>query len=229
MKYNILFLIEKFKHVIPDKIYNKLRNTVVLVKKDGTIVKNPKIKNLKIEYLGKNSKNRVTLYEPIKIAKYLKVIFMGNNSETVIKSGADVKRLVIRQYNNTKVLIGENFSSEETKITTFSSNDTSVKIGTDCMFSYGILIRTSDNHTIYNISEPDLAINLPKDIEIGNHVWICADAKIMKGAKIPNNSVVGACGLVNKKFSEENIILAGIPAKIIKRNINWGRKSPQKR
>ena len=33
--------------------------------------------------------------------------------------------------------------------------------------------------------------------------------------------MVAACALVNKKFDNENIILAGIPAKIIKENILW--------
>ena len=50
---------------------------------------------------------------------------------------------------------------------------------------------------------------------------------ILKGSKIPSNSMIGACSLVNKEFTEENTVIAGSPAKIIKnggiennRNIN---------
>ena len=37
------------------------------------------------------------------------------------------------------------------------------------------------------------------------------------------NSVVGQKSLVTRVFEEENVILAGVPAKIIKRDISWDR------
>lgn len=52
-------------------------------------------------------------------------------------------------------------------------------------------------------------------------VWIAQRVTLIKGAQIPSNCVVGACSLVNKKFEEEGCIIAGNPAKVIKRNIRW--------
>ena len=46
---------------------------------------------------------------------------------------------------------------------------------------------------------------------------------ILKGAKISDGSVVGAMSLVNKKFEEENIVLAGVPARKIRGNVSWKR------
>ncbi|MBR4891899.1 MAG: hypothetical protein IKZ34_01820 [Alphaproteobacteria bacterium] len=46
---------------------------------------------------------------------------------------------------------------------------------------------------------------------------------ILKGTKIPDNCIVGARSLVNKKFDEPNVILVGIPAVIKKRGIQWER------
>ena len=40
-------------------------------------------------------------------------------------------------------------------------------------------------------------------------------------AIINNNSVIAAHTLVNKSFSESNILVAGIPAKIKRKNIVW--------
>lgn len=40
------------------------------------------------------------------------------------------------------------------------------------------------------------------------------------------NSIVGACSVITKQFEEENVILAGNPAKIVKQNVKWGRKGP---
>lgn len=45
-----------------------------------------------------------------------------------------------------------------------------------------------------------------------------------KNTKIPDDSIVGWGSIVTKVFHEPNIILAGIPAKIIKRGINWDRR-----
>lgn len=63
--------------------------------------------------------------------------------------------------------------------------------------------------------------NEPQDVIIGDDVWIAQRVTLIKGAQIPSNCVVGACSLVNKKFEEEGCIIAGNPAKVIKRNIRW--------
>ena len=44
-----------------------------------------------------------------------------------------------------------------------------------------------------------------------------------KGVNIANNSVIGASAVVTKGFEESNVIIAGNPAKVIKRGINWRR------
>ena len=82
------------------------------------------------------------------------------------------------------------------------------------------IIRASDGHTLID-KNTGIPINPPKNIIIGNNVWIASRCTILKGAVIPDGSMVAACALVNKKFDNENIILAGIPAKIIKENILW--------
>ncbi len=44
---------------------------------------------------------------------------------------------------------------------------------------------------------------------------------ILKGATIFDNSIVAFGSIVTKSFTETNVIIAGIPAKIVKTNINW--------
>lgn len=93
-------------------------------------------------------------------------------------------------------------------------------IGKRAQFGRELTIRTSDGHSIYNVGEK-LPYNEPEDIIIGDDVWIAQRVTLIKGAQIPSNCVVGACSLVNKKFKEEGCIIAGNPAKVIKRNIRW--------
>ena len=52
--------------------------------------------------------------------------------------------------------------------------------------------------------------------QIGDNVYIAPGVKIFGDIKIPSNTVIGANSVVNKSFDEENMLIAGIPAKVIK-------------
>lgn len=96
-----------------------------------------------------------------------------------------------------------------------------IKIGDNILCGWNITFSDADGHTIFDKNEEQ--INYPKEISIGSNVWIGFNATILKGAKIPNNSVVGCNSLVNRKFEENNVILGGIPAIILKQEITWQR------
>jgi acetyltransferase-like isoleucine patch superfamily enzyme len=97
-----------------------------------------------------------------------------------------------------------------------------ITIGTDCMFSRDIILRTGDSHSVVNLSGG--RINASKDISIGNHVWLGTHVIITKGVKINDDSIVGAGAVVTKPFDEKNIVLAGNPARTVKRDISWKRE-----
>lgn len=50
---------------------------------------------------------------------------------------------------------------------------------------------------------------------IGNHCHFGANSVILNGIRLGNNVTVGACAVVTKSYVEDNIILAGAPARII--------------
>tara|TARA_B100000949_G_C13958928_1_gene316079 strand:+ start:21 stop:569 length:549 start_codon:yes stop_codon:yes gene_type:complete len=52
---------------------------------------------------------------------------------------------------------------------------------------------------------------------IGDNVYIGPGVKLFGPIKIGNNVQIGANAVVNKTFNEDNIVLAGIPAKVVKR------------
>ena len=64
-------------------------------------------------------------------------------------------------------------------------------------------------------------INPNKPICIGNSVWIASHVDILKGSSIPDGCVLGFKSLLTSKFKDENCIIAGIPAKILKKDIHW--------
>jgi acetyltransferase-like isoleucine patch superfamily enzyme len=77
----------------------------------------------------------------------------------------------------------------------------------------------SGNHGYSELNQPIMFQEYQKagEIFIGRGCWIGRNAHILGGAFINNNSVVAANAVVTKKFDEENIILAGVPAKIVRR------------
>lgn len=97
---------------------------------------------------------------------------------------------------------------------------TKLSIGNDCLFSSNINITTTDSHTITDNSTGK-RINPSRNVSIGNHVWVGRGVGIGKGVVIADNNVIGAASYVAKSNLETNTILAGVPARIIKSNINW--------
>ena len=54
-------------------------------------------------------------------------------------------------------------------------------------------------------------------IIVGNNVWIGANAIILPRVQIANGCIVGAGAVVTKSFLEEDCVIAGNPAKVLKR------------
>ena len=103
-----------------------------------------------------------------------------------------------------------------------AKNGKKVEIGDECMFARDVIIRNNDGHTITDTLTGEI-LNAPEDIIIHDRVWVATRSMILKGSEIREGSIVGAMSLVNKKFDEPNIILAGVPAKKIRGNVSWDR------
>lgn len=108
-------------------------------------------------------------------------------------------------------------------VTLYLQEDNSwVSIGDDSQLSWGVDVWCTDAHTITDLE--GTPVNYAESIEIGRHVWIGKDVKIGKNTRLADNSIVGWGSIVTKRFDEPNVIIAGIPAKIVKRGVNWDRK-----
>jgi acetyltransferase-like isoleucine patch superfamily enzyme len=90
------------------------------------------------------------------------------------------------------------------------------------MLSQDIRISTTDSHSVID-NETGLRLNNAADIIIEPHVWIGYAAAINKGVIIGHDSVVAGHSVVTKSV-EPHTVVAGVPAKPVKGNINWDRK-----
>jgi len=66
----------------------------------------------------------------------------------------------------------------------------------------------------------------PENVVIGKKCWIGMNAVILPGVILGDHTIVGAGAVVTKSFQEGNVIIAGNPAKIIKKIIT-ADNSPQ--
>lgn len=100
-----------------------------------------------------------------------------------------------------------------------------IKIGANVAIAEGVTIRDSDNHALASGTD-----GLAKPIIIGDDVWIGMNAVILRGVTIGDGSVVAAGSLVHKSVPP-NSLVAGVPARVVKRDIGWswnaGRDDPE--
>ena len=96
----------------------------------------------------------------------------------------------------------------------------SIIIGNECMFAEDIEIWNTDSHPILDYHGK--LLNPSKPIHIGNHVWCGKHSKILKGVTIGDNAIIGMQSIVTKDIFP-NTLNVGIPAKVIRENINWDR------
>ena len=93
-------------------------------------------------------------------------------------------------------------------------------IGPETTISWDSLIMDTDFHKIYRLSD-NVLLNENKPVSIGKHCWIGCRSLILKGASIPNNSIIAAGSVVTKSLSDENVIYASNAP--IKQGVRWER------
>ena len=98
--------------------------------------------------------------------------------------------------------------------------DAQIHIGDYNLFAGNVEIKGIVDHLIYDITSKEV-LNKEKGVFIGNKNWICEKVTFLNKAYITSNNIVGIYSVVNKRFDDKNCIIAGIPAKVCKRNVMW--------
>lgn len=139
---------------------------------------------------------------------------MGKNSTInvdksfFIHSGCDVVLLESSELN-----LGSGYINKNCQIRCHHK----ISIGHGVAIAENVYIRDNDSHELITNNTQNLQSS---DIKIGNHVWIGANVTILKGVSIGDGSIVAAGSVVTKSIPE-SCLAAGVPAKVIKENIEW--------
>jgi len=167
--------------------------------------------------MGKN--NRILVDSGCDLSE-LDVHVEGEENFLRISADCRLKGTIFMKGKRLRVKIGRNTTIEGAYI--YCAERSSISIGKDCMFSYDVELRTSDAHSLIDIATSK-RINPPGSIKIGDGVWVGTRVIVSKGVELAPNTIVGAMSFVNKSFEEPNTVIAGVPAKVIKRGVVWDR------
>ncbi|MGF6506733.1 acyltransferase [Paraburkholderia sp. 32] len=191
---------------------------------DGSIIENPRIDGLEVEFLGRLG--GVVEIEEGSIFRNTRISAGGAALITI-------KRTHSKGIKNTRIetacpckfkqlFIDEGCSIEGSRFALVNDANLFVSIGKDCMMSSNILFRGADGHTIFNVATGEV-LNRSTPIVVGDHVWIGAGATFLKGAQISSNVIVGSNTLLSRRFEEKFVAIAGMPARVVKTGVNWDR------
>ena len=145
------------------------------------------------------------------------ITIIGDNSSVIIGRNCKIfGPCSIVLGDNASIRLGNNTNMRGVSI---NANNGVIQIGENCIFSYGIVIRNNDGHCVVS-KDTEQILNSSEDVSIGNHVWVCQNASIRKGVSIGDDSII-AFGSIVTNDCPSNAIMAGNPARVVKRGISW--------
>ncbi|WP_345249907.1 DapH/DapD/GlmU-related protein [Pigmentiphaga soli] len=101
-----------------------------------------------------------------------------------------------------------NFQSPGTYYQNFKA---AIYIGRGTFIGPNVGIITA-NHQFDDLSKHELG----KDVKIGEKCWIGMNSVLLPGVVLGNRSIVAAGSIVTKSFPAGNVVIGGVPARVIK-------------
>ena len=154
----------------------------------------------------------VTMHAPFETE-----VVLGDNLHMV----SDIARAGITLFSPCKfntlgqgqIIVGDNVQLNGTAI----SSRKKVEIGSGSLVAPNVVIVDSDFHAPWPPGQRGLSDPTPYDREvvIGENVWLGLNATVLKGAKIGDNSIIGAGSVVAGEIPA-NVVAAGVPACVVK-------------
>ncbi|MBI4232306.1 acyltransferase [Candidatus Peregrinibacteria bacterium] len=171
------------------------------------------------------------LYKHIRVGKNIKCwgrVIITKSPESIVAIGdnarlvSDFARASIGLYSrckfqlffNSKIIIGQNVGLNGTSIT---CRTTFVKIGDGTIMAPNVIIVDSDFHQLWPPENRTFNMGYENDkgVKIGKNVWIGMNSTILKGVTIGDNSIIAAGSVVAENIPS-NVLVGGVPAKILK-------------
>lgn len=179
------------------------------------------LNHVKIQVKGKNCKIVIGRRSRL---NHCVITLRGDNCTLNIKGSTTmINHALLDTYRaGSSISIGSSFSMEGGRIEAMDGK--TISIGNNCMFSRGVEVCNGDNHPIYTVGHTDARLNPSSEVVIGNHVWLGANTRVLKGVHIADDVIVGTCALVTGKLDTAHTLYIGVPAREYKSGVTWKRQ-----
>jgi acetyltransferase-like isoleucine patch superfamily enzyme len=115
--------------------------------------------------------------------------------------------------NAQNVYVGKN-SHINHLCSVWAGENSQIVLGDNLLMGPGVCIFSS-NHSVIKGQPMTFQERKEESIVIGDDVWLGANSIITAGTRIANGVIVAAGAVVTRSITQEGVIVAGIPAKII--------------
>ena len=147
-----------------------------------------------------------------KTDSFTSVLSLGRNSKVTVEYNFSIySGSKIYVHHDAELFLGHGYINHNLNLACYNR----IEIGYDVAISENVCIRDSDNHRILNSDHV-----FTKPIKIGNHVWIGMNVTILKGVTIGDGAIIAAGSVVTKDVPA-NCLAGGVPAKVLRSNVEW--------
>lgn len=197
-------------------------NRVEIVARDGS--RKPLRSYPGLRLLCEGEGNLVEIAEGISFDDTEIKLFGRGNHLVIEPTRYFIHKLKIDTWGSERVQIriGSDFQCSGANIY-ITTNDASLSIGRDCMFSWDVYLWMGYSHALIDCQKARAIEQEAKSVSIGDHVWLGHGVTLSKNVTIASNCVVGTRAVVAQSFVEEGCVIAGNPARVIRRDTSWLR------
>jgi acetyltransferase-like isoleucine patch superfamily enzyme len=103
----------------------------------------------------------------------------------------------------------------------------SAMLNHDILISNGCKIMSDDCHSIIDIQTLKRINPFGGAVTIQEHVWMGNQSTIMGNSIIAHDNIIGERAFVRNIYSQQNSIIAGVPAKVVRTGVTWDRADIQ--
>jgi acetyltransferase-like isoleucine patch superfamily enzyme len=179
------------------------------------------IRGLEVEVRGENN---LVVFGEGSWLKDLRIVIHGSSNRIIVGRGTEFTgpgRLWVED-DGGELRIGDGCTIEPgATLAVLEGQD--LNLGRDCMVAADVEVRTGDSHEILDRTSCGTRLNSGATVKIGDHVWLGKRVVVLKGVEIAPGVVVGVGSIVTSSALEDDSVVAGNPARLIRRGVRWQR------
>lgn len=162
-----------------------------------------------------NNKIIISGSKDIAALRNTNIFLSGENNEIVLHNLKNIIKLDVACVEGGRVHLVS--PKKITKAVICASHGATVSIRSGCLVSRDVIIYGSNAHAVYNLDGTHRGL---KNITIGNRVWLGQGVRILAGASVGDNSVIGSYGVLAGNVPN-NCAAAGNPCRVTAKDIFW--------